>query len=138
MPAIAKAEKKERSKDLTGTGTVLLVEDEEAVRRFAARALTRQGYRVLEAGSGAEALDVIAGHAGTIDLVLSDVVMPEMDGPTLLKELRKQYPDLRIVFISGYAEDALKTLSANEEFSFLPKPFQLKDLVAAVKDAIER
>jgi two-component system cell cycle sensor histidine kinase/response regulator CckA len=135
---VARSEKKERSKDLTGTGTVLLVEDEEAVRRFAARALTRQGYQVLEAGSGAEALEVMAGHSGTIDLVLSDVVMPEMDGPRLLKELRKQRPDLKIVFISGYAEDALKSLSGNEEFSFLAKPFQLKDLVAAVKDAMER
>ncbi len=137
VPQIAKVEKKERAKDLTGTGTVLLVEDEEAVRRFAVRALTRQGYQVLEAGSGVEALEVIAGHSGAIDLVLSDVVMPEMDGPTLLKELRKQFPDLKIIFISGYAEDALKSLSDNEEFSFLAKPFQLKDLVAAVKDAMD-
>jgi two-component system cell cycle sensor histidine kinase/response regulator CckA len=133
-----KAEKKERNKDLTGTGTVLLVEDEEAVRRFAARALARQGYQVLEAASGTEALEVIAGHAGTIDLVLSDVVMPEMDGPTLLKELRKQHRDLKIIFISGYAEEALKSLEGDEDFAFLPKPFQLKDLVAAVKDAMER
>ncbi|MEZ5924732.1 MAG: response regulator [Hyphomicrobiaceae bacterium] len=139
VPQIAaKVEKKERARDLTGTGTVMLVEDEEAVRRFAARALTRQGYKVLEAASGAEALEVIAGHDGTIDLVLSDVVMPEMDGPTLLKELRKQYPELKIIFISGYAEEALKSLQGGEEFAFLPKPFQLKDLVATVKEAMER
>ncbi|MFO1171566.1 MAG: response regulator [Hyphomicrobiaceae bacterium] len=136
--AVAKIEKKERSKDLTGTGTVLLVEDEEAVRRFAVRALTRQGYNVLEAGSGAEALDVIAAHDGTIDLVLSDVVMPEMDGPALLKELRKTHPDLKIIFISGYAEEALKSLEGGEEFAFLPKPFQMAELVAAVKEVMQR
>ena len=138
LPQVAKSEKKERAKDLTGTGTVLLVEDEEAVRRFAVRALTRQGYQVLEAGSGAEALDVIAGHEGTIDLVLSDVVMPEMDGPTLLKELRKTRPDLKIIFISGYAEEALKSLEGGEEFAFLPKPFQMAELVATVKEVMQR
>jgi two-component system cell cycle sensor histidine kinase/response regulator CckA len=139
VPQIAaKAEKKERAKDLTGSGTVLLVEDEEAVRRFAVRALTRQGYNVLEAGSGAEALDVIAAHDGTIDLVLSDVVMPEMDGPTLLKELRKTHPDLKIIFISGYAEEALKSLEGGEEFAFLPKPFQMAELVATVKEVMQR
>ncbi len=88
--AAPKEKKKEqRAADLTGTGRVLLVEDEEVVRNFAARALKRQGYKVLEAGSGVEALEVMEKNKGKIDIVVSDVVMPEMDGPTLLKELRK-------------------------------------------------
>ena len=130
------ADKKEKGRDVTGTGTVLLVEDEDAVRKFAARALRRQGYNVLEAGNGIEALAVKAGHAGAIDLVVSDIVMPEMDGPTLLKELRGQHPDLRFIFMSGYADDALSSLDGGEEFAFLPKPFQLADLVTKVKEVI--
>ena len=131
-----KVEKRDAPRDLTGNGTVLLVEDEESVRRFAARALRRQGYTVLEAGNGYEALEVKGSHAGTIDLVVSDIVMPEMDGPTLLKELRKTSPELKIIFMSGYADDALSSLDSGEEFAFLSKPFQLTDLVTAVKDLI--
>jgi two-component system cell cycle sensor histidine kinase/response regulator CckA len=131
-----KVERKEKPRDLTGSGTVLLVEDEESVRRFAARALRRQGYVVLEAGNGIEALEIKASHRGAIDVVVSDIVMPEMDGPTLLKELRKESPQLKIIFMSGYADDALSSLDNNEEFAFLAKPFQLSDLVSAVKELI--
>ena len=127
-------EKREKVRDLTGSGTVLLVEDEDSVRKFAARALRRQGYNVLEAGHGVEALEVKAAHQGTIDLVVSDVVMPEMDGPTLLKELRRATPDLKFVFMSGYTDDALATLDNGEEFAFLQKPFQLAELVSKVKE----
>ena len=130
-------EKREKARDVTGTGTVLLVEDEDSVRKFAARALRRQGYNVLEAGHGAEALEVMAAHVGTIDLVVSDVVMPEMDGPTLLKELRRDHPDLKFVFMSGYTDDALATLDNGEEFAFLQKPFQLAELVSKVKEIIQ-
>ncbi|MEM8686472.1 MAG: response regulator [Pseudomonadota bacterium] len=125
--------------DLTGEGTVLLVEDEDAVRAFASRALTSRGYNVLEADSGVSALEVIDKHGGdTIDLVISDVVMPEMDGPSLLKELRKREMTSNVIFISGYAEDAFaKNLAENEKFSFLPKPFSLKQLAGAVKEAMK-
>ncbi len=123
--------------DLTGTGTVLLVEDEEAVRAFAARALASRGYTVLEAASGVDALEVIDEHGGKVDLIVSDVVMPEMDGPTLLKELRRRRSDLKVIFVSGYAEEAFrKNLPEGEKFTFLPKPFTLKELVAAVKEAL--
>jgi two-component system, cell cycle sensor histidine kinase and response regulator CckA len=72
-----------------------------------------------------------------VDLVVSDVVMPEMDGPTLLKEMRKANPDLKIIFVSGYAEDAFeKNLPEGQQFAFLAKPFTLKQLVAAVKETI--
>jgi two-component system cell cycle sensor histidine kinase/response regulator CckA len=128
----------EKPKDLTGRGTVLLVEDEDAVRSFAARALAQRGYRVLEATTGTEALEIFARHDGDVDLVVSDVVMPEMDGPTLCERLRSQSPDLKVIFISGYAEDAFRQhLAENEEFMFLQKPFDLKQLAAAVKAALE-
>ncbi len=123
--------------DLTGDATILLVEDEEAVRAFAARALASRGYTVLEASSGTEALEVLAEAEGPVNLVVSDVVMPEMDGPSLLVELRKTQPDLKIIFVSGYAEDAFKkNLPENEKFHFLPKPFTLKQLATAVKETL--
>jgi two-component system cell cycle sensor histidine kinase/response regulator CckA len=134
-----KPTKKEAARDLTGSATVLLVEDEDAVRSFAARALSTRGYRVLEAASGVQALDVMTEHGADVDLVVSDVVMPEMDGPTLLKHLRKTNPQIKIIFVSGYAEDAFRNnLSEDETFTFLPKPFSLKKLAAAVKEVLEQ
>ena len=119
--------------DLTGQGTILLVEDEEGLRALNARGLTSRGYTVLEAGNGAEAIDIFE-RQGDVDLVVSDVVMPEMDGPTLLKELRKRAPMVRIIFVSGYAEEAFsKNLPDDEQYAFLAKPFTLKQLVAEVK-----
>jgi len=127
----------DKPKDLTGSETVLLVEDEEAVRSFAARALSMRGYNVLEANSGTDALDVVAAHNGGIDLVISDVMMPEMDGPTMLTHLRDSLPNVKVIFISGYAEDAFeKNLGEGETFTFLPKPFSLKQLAATVKDVL--
>ena len=92
---------------------------------------------MLEAGNGIEALDVFKEHDGKVDLVVSDVVMPEMDGPTLLKNLRAINPELKIIFVSGYAEEAFsKSLPEGQQFSFLPKPFTLKQLVGAVKETM--
>ncbi len=122
------------SPDLTGHGTILLVEDEEAVRAFGARALASRGYTVLQAASGIEALQIVEDNGGKIDLVVSDVVMPEMDGPTMFGELRKRGVKAKVIFVSGYAEDAFaKNLPEGEDFSFLPKPFSLKQLIEAVK-----
>jgi two-component system, cell cycle sensor histidine kinase and response regulator CckA len=122
------------SADLTGHGTILLVEDEEAVRAFGARALASRGYTVLQAASGGEALQIVEQNSGRIDLVVSDVVMPEMDGPTMLGELRKRGVNAKIIFVSGYAEEAFaKNLPEGEDFGFLPKPFSLKQLIEAVK-----
>ncbi len=131
-----KKKKKERPRDLTGTGRVLLVEDEDIVRQFAVRALKRQGYEVLEAGSGVEALEVMRQQDGKVDIVVSDVVMPEMDGPTLLKELRKKNPDLKIIFVSGYPNEAFQEALGQEKFGFLPKPFSLPALAAKVKEEL--
>jgi two-component system, cell cycle sensor histidine kinase and response regulator CckA len=123
--------------DLTGQGTILLVEDEEGLRSLNARGLRSRGYTVLEASNGIEALEILEEQGGAVDLVVSDVVMPEMDGPTLLKEMRGRNPDLKIIFVSGYAEDAFaRSLPENEQFSFLPKPFTLSQLVAQVKETM--
>ena len=131
--------KKEGTRDLTGTGRVLLVEDEDVVRSFAARALARQGYEVLEAATGIEALEVMERERGRVDIVVSDVIMPEMDGPSMLKELRKTRPGLKIIFVSGYPDDAFKkSLDENEEYAFLPKPFTLPQLAAKVKEQLGR
>ena len=125
--------------DLTGSATILLVEDEEAVRAFAGRALTARGYTVYEAASGVGGARPDERHAGEpIDLVISDVVMPGMDGPTLLRELRRRQPELKIIFVSGYAEDAFERhLPKDEDFQFLPKPFSLKELATMVKATLE-
>ena len=126
---------KKAAADLTGHGTILLVEDEEAVRAFGARALSARGYTVLEAANGAEALEV-ADKNSKIDLIVSDVVMPEMDGPTMFGELRKRGVRAKVIFVSGYAEDAFaKNLPEGEDFGFLAKPFTLKQLIEAVKGA---
>jgi two-component system cell cycle sensor histidine kinase/response regulator CckA len=135
--AAAEPAAKPRAPDLTGQGTILLVEDEDGLRSLNARGLRSRGYTVIEAGNGIEALEALEGQDGEIDLVVSDVVMPEMDGPTLLAEMRKRNPQLKFIFVSGYAEDAFeKSLPQNQQFNFLPKPFTLSQLVAAVKETM--
>jgi two-component system cell cycle sensor histidine kinase/response regulator CckA len=130
---------REEPQDLTGrSAVVLLVEDEEAVRRGGKRMLETRGYTVHEAGSGVEALEIMDELDGKVDIVVSDVVMPEMDGPTLLGELRKRDPDLKFIFVSGYAEDAFaRNLPAEAKFGFLPKPFSLKQLAVAVREMLD-
>jgi two-component system cell cycle sensor histidine kinase/response regulator CckA len=131
--------KDQRPADLTGQGTILLVEDEDGLRSLNARGLRSRGYTVVEAANGVEAMEVLEAQDGQIDLVVSDVVMPEMDGPTLLKEMRVRNPTLKVIFVSGYAEEAFeKSLPANEQFAFLPKPFTLTQLVAQVKETIAK
>jgi two-component system cell cycle sensor histidine kinase/response regulator CckA len=141
-PALAGAisaadEMRAAAADLTGRGTILLVEDEEELRALNARGLKSRGYTVIEAGNGVEALEELERQGGHVDIVVSDVVMPEMDGPTLMKELKKRKPDIKIIFVSGYAEDAFdKTLPDHKQFNFLAKPFTLKQLVTVVKETM--
>jgi len=133
----AEAAEAREPRDLTGAGTVLLVEDEDPVRLFSARALRNKGYRVIEAKSGESALEVIKGDAEKIDLLVTDVVMPHMDGPTLAKEVRELHPEMKVIFISGYAEDAFrKRLGDESDIHFLPKPFSLKQLAGKVKEVM--
>ncbi|PZU09612.1 PAS domain-containing sensor histidine kinase [Sphingomonas sp.] len=122
--------------ELWGTGTILLVEDEAMVRAVAERALTRQGYKVLVAGNGEEALEVLERDDVSIDLLISDVVMPAMDGPTLVRHARESYPDLKVLFMSGYAEEQLRKSIAIDRVSFLSKPFSVQQLGQAARDTL--
>lgn len=122
--------------DLSGSGTVLLVEDEDAVRMFSARALREKGYQVIEACNGEEAMETIT-QGTNFDVLVTDVVMPQMDGPELNKKAREIIPQLKTIFISGYTEDDFrKNLGDDTNIHFLPKPFTLKDLAAKVKDVL--
>jgi two-component system cell cycle sensor histidine kinase/response regulator CckA len=123
---------KERPADLWGNGTVLLVEDEDMVRAVAERALTRQGYKVTTAENGEAALELLAAGLRP-DLLVSDVVMPAMDGPTMVRHARERYPDLPILFMSGYAEEQLRKSIDLDNVAFLPKPFSVQQLAEAAR-----
>jgi two-component system cell cycle sensor histidine kinase/response regulator CckA len=131
-PAKAPAAAKPAQGDLWGSGTVLLVEDEAMVRAVAERALTRQGYTVLTAENGEAALEMLE-KAEKPDLLISDVVMPSMDGPTMVRHVRKRYPDLPILFMSGYAEEQLRKSINLDNVAFLPKPFSVQQLAEAAR-----
>ena len=125
------------ARDVTGQDTILLVEDEEAVRSFAARALRMRGYNVLEASGGEEALEIVKAGKDEIHLLITDVVMPNMDGPTLVRHVKGLKPDLAVIFMSGYAEEAFRRNDEKaEDLHFLPKPFGLKQLAAKVKEVL--
>jgi len=121
--------------ELWGSGTILLVEDEDMVRAVAERALTRQGYRVRTASNGEEALELLS-EDDPVDLLISDVMMPTMDGPTLVAHARERFPDLPILFMSGYAEEQLRRSIDLDHVAFLPKPFSVQQLAQAARDAL--
>ncbi|HUA56942.1 MAG TPA: response regulator [Candidatus Sulfotelmatobacter sp.] len=122
--------------DLTGNATVLLVEDEDPVRLFTARALRNKGYRVLEAKSGEAALELLGGLAEQrVDVLITDAVMPVLDGPSLIKLVREQRPDINVICISGHTDEDLRgRIAAAGDVLFLPKPFSLKQLALRVKE----
>ena len=126
---------KAKKDELWGSGTVLLVEDEPTVRSVAERALARHGYTVVTADNGEDALAIL-GSGEKIDLLISDVVMPGMDGPTMVREALKSWPDLKILFMSGYAEEQLRKSIDIENVNFLPKPFSVTDLAEAARRAV--
>ena len=124
-------------RDLSGAGRILFVEDEAAVRGIAARLLRQRGYEVIEAADGLEALNLAEEWAGQIDMLISDVIMPELDGPALLKKARPYLGDAPVLFISGYAESDFSDLLQDEKgVSFLPKPLDIKTLAERVKQAL--
>jgi two-component system, cell cycle sensor histidine kinase and response regulator CckA len=130
-------EEEEEVRDLTGAGTVLLVEDEDAVRLFASRALKNKGYAVIEAKNGEKAMEAIEMVGRRLDLLITDVMMPQMDGPTLVKAVRAKFPDLKVIFISGYAEDTFREkVEKDAAIHFLPKPFSLLQLAGKVKQVM--
>jgi two-component system cell cycle sensor histidine kinase/response regulator CckA len=128
-----------RSSLRPGKGVVLLVEDEASVRAFAGRALRLRGYTVVEAASGEEALATLDDPALEVDLFVTDVVMPGLDGPSWVRQALDQRPFAKVIFMSGYAEDSLSEDQARVPNSvFLPKPFSLNDLTEAVQAQIGR
>ncbi|WP_017930222.1 ATP-binding protein [Robiginitomaculum antarcticum] len=132
--AVASRASADKPSDLAGSGTVLFVEDEENVRTIAAKTLRKRGYVVIEAGDGEEAYEILESGDYKFDLMVSDVVMPAMDGPTLLRKGRALLGDAKIVFISGYAEEEFSDiLSEHPDITFLPKPFTLLELAQRVK-----
>jgi two-component system cell cycle sensor histidine kinase/response regulator CckA len=127
----------EKVEDLTGSSRILLVEDEDAVRSFSVRALQNKGYDVMEASSGDNALEMLAEKGNTkFDLMISDVMMPGIDGIELGKRVREIYPNLTIIFMSGYTEDKFKE-NMGHDIHFLAKPFTLKQLAEKVKDVLD-
>jgi two-component system cell cycle sensor histidine kinase/response regulator CckA len=131
--------KRAQPRDLSGAGRILFVEDEDAVRGVAAKLLRARGYEVIEAASGEEALELAETHAGEIDLMISDVVMPGMQGPDLLKQARPYLGEAPVMFISGYAESEFSDLLEGERnISFLPKPIDIKTLAERVKQELQK
>ncbi|MGD9637699.1 MAG: ATP-binding protein [Alphaproteobacteria bacterium] len=122
--------------NLAGSGRILLVEDETAVRAFGARALKNKGYEVTECASGEEAMEVLENDSA-IDLLITDMVMPGMGGATLAHFVREQFPQIKVILVSGYSEDVARDeLASSKEFYFLAKPFSLVDLAAMVKKVL--
>jgi two-component system cell cycle sensor histidine kinase/response regulator CckA len=117
---------------------VLVVEDQRAVRQLVSRMLVRHGYTVLEAGGAAEALTLFAEHRASVDLLLTDVVMPKMGGPELASELCALKPGLRVIFISGYTgEDISRRGHLARNATIVEKPFTAAALLQAVRDALD-
>lgn len=136
ISVVETVEKKKYSQDLTGTGTILLVEDEDAVRMFSARALREKGYKVVEAASGDEALRLLKKEDAP-DLIITDVIMPNMDGVEFIGKVREVSKDIKVIFISGYTEDKFKNVLDQDNITyFLPKPFTLKELAGKVKEVL--
>ncbi|WP_454883691.1 response regulator [Sphingomonas oryzagri] len=138
-----KEKAKEAPQELWGSGSILVVEDEDMVRSVAERALSRQGYQVRTAANGEEALEILiqvpAGDtSSSFDLLISDVMMPTMDGPTMVAHARQRFPDLPILFMSGYAEEQLRQSINLDNVSFLAKPFSVQQLAEAARDALAR
>ena len=136
-PKVAPPPPREKAAVAWGSGTILLVEDEAMVRAVAERALVRHGYTVLTAEHGEAALELLEGGARP-DLMVSDVVMPTMDGPTLVRHVRQRYPEMPILFMSGYAEEQLRKSIDLDNIAFLPKPFSVQDLAEAVQTALAK
>ena len=133
--AAAPPPKSVKARESWGSGNLLLVEDEDMVRAVAERALTRAGYTVTSASNGEDALNQLA-QMDKIDLLISDVVMPQMDGPTLVRKVRGERPHLPVLFMSGYAEEQLRKSIALDHVAFLPKPFSVSQLIEKVQTVL--
>jgi CheY-like chemotaxis protein len=127
-----------RGKGATGHETILIVEDDDAVRRAAVRILQRAGYTVLSAAGGPDALLLCERHQGAIDLLLTDVVMPQMSGRELEKQLRQRRPNSKVLFASGYADDAIVHRGVLDPGThFIGKPFTFEELTRKVRQVLD-
>jgi CheY-like chemotaxis protein len=136
--AQTEASKRPRAEALTGAETILLVEDEARVRKLIVDVLSARGYTVLEATRGEEAIRLVNAHNGSIDLAVVDVVMPEMSGPDLIKQIEPIRPDLRVLYISGYTDEAIVHHGIPDSgAAFLQKPFLPDDLAVKVREVLD-
>lgn len=136
-PAVVPAEQPDESR-LDGQETVMVCEDEESVRTLACRILERGGYTPLAAESGSQALEIAMSHAGPIHILVTDVVMPGMNGPRLAEKLCATRPDTKVLFISGYTGNAPVTMDMlPEDVEFLEKPFSLRSLLGKVRRVLD-
>ena len=137
IPAAAVTSEENAPLDFSRPANVLLVEDEDAVRVFAARALKSKGYKVFEARTGEQALEILKEQSA-VDLMVTDMMMPGMDGGTLARLVRAERPEIKILLISGYSEEVARgDIVDTDDFHFLPKPFSLGQLVSKVKDVLK-
>jgi len=137
-PPVQPVRPKPKARDLSGAGRILFVEDEKTVRTVAARLLRARGYEVIEAADGEEALALAEANAGKIDLLISDVIMPGLDGPSMLKKARQYLGSAPVMFISGYAEGELSDVLEDEPgITFLSKPIDIKSLAEKVKQKLQ-
>jgi two-component system cell cycle sensor histidine kinase/response regulator CckA len=135
--ARAPIERPPAAKDLTGGGTILLVEDEDPVRMFGARALRSKGYHVIEARNGEQAIELL--NDASIDLLITDMVMPKADGAAVVSAARKKLPTVPVICISGYAQESvIREVESLENVNFLAKPFSLRQLAGKVKEVLDK
>jgi two-component system, cell cycle sensor histidine kinase and response regulator CckA len=137
-PAVQAAAPQTSAQVLRGTETVLLTEDEQDVREVAREFLESAGYRVLQAPSGDAALQIAESHAGAIDLLVTDMVMPGMSGPELAKRIRATRGEMRVVYMSGYSEHAAEEVARSEESAVLTKPFSRSALLRTVREVLAK
>jgi CheY-like chemotaxis protein len=131
------SESDRRLRAVGGTETILLVEDDDAVRLVTRRALENAGYTVLDAIGGHDAVRVAAGYAGRIDVIVADVVMPGMSGPTCVERIRSGRPNVPALFISGHGDDVLDEHGVDRTRNFVHKPFTPSDLMRAVRQLLD-
>ena len=125
------------SESASPLATVLLVDDEDSMRRISRRILVRQGYRVLEAEHGAEALRLAAAHGDEIDVVVTDVLMPGIRGPELVEQMSELYPGIRVLYMSGYTDEDISRWGLQPGIAFIHKPFSAEELATAVREVLE-
>jgi len=136
-----KLEEKEQTPvlELGGSGTVLIVEDDDGLRKLAGTVLKQRGYKILEAENGEDALRVSEEYDGQIDLLLTDVVMPKMSGKETAERLQPHYPQMKVIYMSGYTDDAIVHHGVlTPGLNFLEKPFTLEDLARKVREVLDK